>query len=201
MSIALDRLLKLPEVFSLHDLSKDTFNMASLRPETAKKFVLRMCDRGYIQPAGPRTGYYYNLVKDSMGYANRKLEVAELMYPEAIVIGHNVLHNYGWITQIPRTFDVAIDGSRRSVAQIDGVSLRRRNADWFACRQEDDSILRYGESPFYIDSLTPRAALEDIRIHQDMWVPERDDLFIPDDDDEGIERLEQPSLRLTRFRP
>src|SRR5690606_3613791 len=162
MSITLDRLLKLPAVFSLYDLTKETFIQSPMRLDSAKKLLMRMQDRGYVKSAGPRTTYYYNLVKDPMGPSNRVLEVAELLYPEAMVIGLNVLHAYGWITQIPRTFDIAVDGSRRSLATIDGVELRRRSPAWFHKQQLDDAVLRYGESPFSLDSLTPRAALDDI---------------------------------------
>lgn len=190
MSIALNRLTKLPAVFSLHDLTKETFIDEPMKLDSAKKFVYRLLQCNFIQPAGPRTSYYYNLIKDPEGPSNRPLEVASLLYPEAIVIGLNVLHAYGWITQIPRTTDVAVSNDRRSYAQIYGIELRPREVKWFAQQQDNEAILRerLDESPFPIDSLTPRAALDDIRQARDIWVPGEDDLFIPDDEEEGVVR-------------
>ena len=188
MSIAIDRLLKLPAIFSIHDLTKETFT-DPLKIDTAKKFVLRMVDQKYIQAAGPRTSYYYNLIVDRNGPKNRQLEVAELVYPEGIMIGLNVLHAYGWITQIPRTFDVAVRSDRRTLTQIYGIEPRKRPLSWFALQQDNDAVLRENESPFFIDSLTPRAALDDINHMQDIWVPGSDDLFIPQNEEEDVIRL------------
>lgn len=162
--------------------------------DAAKKFVQRMQKRAYIAAAGPRTAYYYNLVKDSHAQLDRRLEVVQALYPEAIVIGLNVLHHYGWITQRPYTFDVAVDGARRSLCKIDGVELRPRSRDWFAEQHFNNAILTGDESPFGIDSITPRAALDDIRDMQDIWVPDPDDLFIPQDEEEGVMRSPQARL-------
>lgn len=196
MSLSVDRLLKLPPVFSLHDLTRHTYLGRGMSLDAAKKFLTRMQEKSYIAAAGARTAHYYNLLKDPYGARNRPLEVAELLYPEAIVIGINVLHAYGWVNQIPRTIDVAVNASRRTLCKIDGIELRPRPRAWFAEQQSNDAVLRHGESPFMIDSLTPRAALDDIYKVRDMWVPGHDDLFIPSDEEEGVERLSQSRLML-----
>jgi hypothetical protein len=194
MSNSLLRLTKIPSTFGLHDLTKEGTLGESLQRENAKKFVSRMLKLGVIQPAGKRAGVYYNLVRDPSAAQNERLVAVSRLFPEAIVIGISVLHAYGWVTQIPHTIDVAISSSRRTVPEVNGVCLRRRNAKWFSQQQAADAILRTGESPFYLDSLTPRAALEDVRKNSDIWQPDDDDLSIPDDDEEHIERIYRPRI-------
>lgn len=192
MSNSLLRLTKIPSTFGLQDLTKEGALGEALQRENAKKFVSRMLKLGVVKPAGKRAGVFYNLVRDPSADQNERLVAVGRLFPEAIVIGINVLHAYGWVTQIPHTFDVAISSSRRTVPEVSGVTLRRRNAKWFAQQQEADAILRTGESPFYLDSLTPRAALDDIRKSSDIWQPDDDDLSIPDDEEEHIERIYRP---------
>jgi hypothetical protein len=88
------------------------------------------------------------------------------------------LHAHGWTTQIPQVFDVAVLASR-SLRQFERVHLVPRPKRWFAALLESGQLLRAGESPFSIESVTPEFALEDAREFQDVWVPDPDDLDIP----------------------
>ena len=160
----------------------------SMGEAAAKKFVLRMTAQGAVKLAGPRTGCYFNLVADRDGPQNRVFEVVQILYPDAVVVGASVLHAYGWITQIPRKLIVAVGDRRRSLASIDGVEILQRPRDWFHRQQSQQAILRLGESPFPLDSLTPRAALDDVLAVRDSWSPDEDDLSLPEDEEEGVIR-------------
>lgn len=186
------RLKDLPALFSLAELCR----LQEMPVEAAKVWVKRMAHAGLVQFAGPRAGLYYNLLRFPNAPQDALLEAVGRLYPDAIVIGANVLHTYGWVTQIPQVIDVAVT-PRRSMASINGVRLRPRPRTWYRDQQGAGSILRYGESPFVLDSLTPAAALEDLRANgsADMWIPDPDDLYIPDDPEEGVTRHE-PMLQI-----
>jgi len=181
---SMDRLSQLPPVFSLADLCR----LHEMSVETAKLWINRMVRFGKVKFVGPRTGYYFNSLLFPDAHVNNMLDAVQAIYPSAIVVGANVLHAYGWITQIPHTYDVAVI-SQKSLAAVYGVKLHMRPRSWYIKQQKKNAILRQGESPFPIDSLTPAAALEDAHKHTGIWVPDPDDLYIPDDPEEDVVRL------------
>jgi len=189
---SMDRLSKLPALFSLTDLCR----LHGMSIESAKLWVNRMARLDKVKFVGPRTGYYFNSLIFPNAHINNLLDAVQAIYPSAIVIGANVLHAYGWITQIPQIYDVAII-SQKSLAAIYGVELHMRPRSWYIEQQKNNAVLRQGESHFSIDSLTPLAALEDARAHKhtSIWVPDPDDLYIPDDPEEDVIRLTAPSKR------
>jgi len=191
-----DRLYNLPALFSLADLC----SQQHLSVEVAKLWINRMAKTDRIKFVGPRTGYYYNSLFFPNAHVDHVLDAVQAIYPSAIVIGAKVLHAYGWITQIPQVHDVAV-ASQKSLVTIYGVQLHPRPRQWYAQQQANDAILRQGESFFSIDSLTPVAALEDARAHQHtgLWVPDHDDLYIPDDPEEDVVRLPAQGKK-SRFR-
>lgn len=183
---AFERMRQLPPVFSLQDLCR----IHGMDVDGAKVWVKRMRKRSMVRFAGPRTSYYYNIALYPDAPRDHLLDVVASMYPDAVVVGARVLNAYQWITQIPNDYDIAV-APRRSYAAIDGVVLHVRPRTWYRAQQAAGAILREGESPFQIDSLTPAAALKDIHDHPDgrMWTPDPDDLYIPDDVEEGVTRL------------
>jgi len=179
----LDRLMQLPPVFRLEDLLH-----LGLARETAHTSVMRWADRNLIVQAGPRAGVYFNLVRDRDGPVNRLLEAARKLYPSAVVIGPAVLHAHGWTTQRPHETDVAVL-KMPTARQIKGLHFVMRAQAWYG--QEAPHLLRAGEdSPFEIDSLPPERAVKDAKEHGDVWLPDADDLEIPDKGD-GIVPIER----------
>jgi hypothetical protein len=179
------RLKELPALFSLAELCR----LQEMPPEAAKVWVKRMARTGLIQFVGPRAALYFNVLRYPNSPQDNLLEAVGRLYPDAVVLGAHVLHAYGWVTQIPQIVDVAVT-PRRSMAAINGIHLCPRPRTWYREQQDAGAILRYGESPFALDSLTPAAALQDLRDHGtgDMWIPDPDDLYIPDDVEEGVTR-------------
>ncbi|WP_029954257.1 hypothetical protein [Achromobacter sp. DH1f] len=186
---AIARLKSLPAVFSLAELCR----LQKMPVEAAKVWVKRMARADLIQFVGPRAGLYFNLLRFPNAPQDNLLEAVGRLYPDAVVLGAHVLHAYGWVTQIPQIIDVAVT-PRRSMAAVNGVHLCPRPRTWYLEQQAAGAILRYGESPFALDSLTPAAALQDLRAHgtSEMWVPDPDDLYIPEDQEEGVIRHGPP---------
>lgn len=182
---AVTRLKDLPAIFSLADLCR----LQEMPVEAAKVWVKRMARTGLIQFVGPRAALYFNVLRYPSSPQDNLLEAVGRLYPDAVVLGAHVLHAYGWVTQIPQIVDVAVT-PRRSMAAINGVHLCPRPRAWYREQQDAGAILRYGESPFTLDSLTPAAALQDLRTNGtgEMWIPDPDDLYIPDDVEEGVTR-------------
>lgn len=181
----IDRLTTLPVVFTLNDLVR-----LGLTRETAYKTLMRWSDRGVIEQAGPRAAVYYNLLVDREAADRHRLAAARLLYPTAVVIGAAVLHAHGWTTQPPKIVDVAIL-ERPSMKSLTGVHLVMRPRRWY--ERFVPELLREGDSPFEIDSLAPAAALADAHAWRDVWVPDEDDLDIPDD-------VESPAASIARER-
>lgn len=177
MSSTIDRLLSLPEVFTLADMAR-----LGLKGQAAHTFLLRARDAKRIAQVGVRAGAYYNLIKDQLGPVNRKLDAVRKLYPSAVLGGAAVLHAAGWVTQIPQRYLVMVL-ARPSVKIIDGVDLLLRNERWYRLQSELGNIVNERDSSFGITTLTPRAALEDARKYQDSWMPDEDDLDIDEDEE------------------
>jgi len=152
------RLLELAPLFSLVSLAR-----MGLPRTQAHVFLARATAAGLVASAGPRTGIYYNLLRDPHGPQNRTLEAARLLYPSAVVIGLAVMHDACLTSQIARQIQVAVL-NRRTVKSIDGVILVRRPRSWYRTMQS--STIPAHESSFGIPALTPQAAFEDGKEHQ-----------------------------------
>ncbi|WP_432263553.1 hypothetical protein [Cupriavidus sp. TMH.W2] len=156
---------RMPAVFSLRDISK----LLDRDHAAVKATVARWKDQGMVKAAGQRLGLYYNLVRHPNWEENRALAV-KMAYPSAVVIGPNVLHRHGWITQIPQALAIAVlnDGSHPS---MDGVELFKRSMRWYR------KFSPWGEPIYGLPALTPENALLDCLEHADkMWCPNVDDL-------------------------
>jgi hypothetical protein len=176
MPSATEILRKLPPVFTLLDFLRAAPQSAA----TASIMLARLARREWIKNAGRRSTVYYNLLVDPAAAENRKLEAVKRLYPSAVVVGPACLHAHGWTTQIPQVTDVAVL-DRRSVKPIDGLNVVTRSQAWYAMLAEKKQLLTRGASPFPIESVKPQFALEDAQRHQDVWIPDADDLDIPDD--------------------
>jgi hypothetical protein len=177
MARAAEILLNLPSVFTLSDFIRESGS----QPAVAKNMLVRLARRTWVKNAGVRSTVYFNLLRDPRGADNRVLEAVKRMYPSAVVIGPACLHVHGWTTQIPQITDVAVLQSP-TLKQFEGVNLVPRPRLWYADLIEREQLLREDASPFPIASATPAFALEDARRHQDVWVPDPDDLDIPESD-------------------
>jgi hypothetical protein len=177
MARAADILLKLPPVFTLVDFQHAT----GAKPAVAHVTLTRLAARQWVKHAGVRSSVYYNLLVDPQAADNRVLEAVKRAYLSAVVIGPACLHAHGWTTQIPQVFDVAVLASP-SLRQFGGVRLVPRPKRWFGTVLESGQLLKAGQSPFSIESVTPAFALDDAREFEDVWVPDPDDLDIPAED-------------------
>ncbi|MCA3266798.1 MAG: hypothetical protein ING19_12095 [Azospirillum sp.] len=166
------RLRKLPAIFSIGDLCR----LQDMGEKEASVYLSRWKDYEFVHGAGPRLGLYYNLIVSPDWRRMRAAAIARL-FPSAVVIGPSVLHNHGWTTQVPQDIHVAIL-SEDSVPKMDGVAIFRRSKRWF------ERAHPFGDDIYGLPALTPEKALLDARRfgeRQNMWVPDPDDLDIPDE--------------------
>ena len=176
----IERLLPMPEVFDL-----GMFVMASgLDKESAKVNLSRWASKGYIEMAGPKAGIYYRRLAATMG-ASEQIEAAvRMLYPSATICGPSVLHRAGWTTQIPQQLHVAIE-TRPSVAQLFNVVLYERPIEWFRAIHQNRGFeaevgIQPSGLPAGLRALKPAWALADMYSARDGWVPDDDDLDIPE---------------------
>ena len=169
---ALTQLRKLPAIFTIADLCR----IHDMSRKEAAVYVSRWKSYELVHAAGPRLGIFYNLIVAPEWKKSIPTAIARC-FPSPVVIGPSVLHNHGWTTQIPQTIHIAIC-TEDSVPQMDGVSILRRSSPWFK------KAAPYGEKIFGLTALTPEKALLDARRNgtkQKMWVPDIDDLDIPEE--------------------
>ncbi len=178
VSSAIDRLRALPAVFDLPTFSR----VVDLEWEASKVCLARWHARDLVKPAGPRTGVYYNLVKQPSVTWDMRVEAVQMIYPSAVLVGASVLHSAGWTTQVSRVLTVGVK-ARRSYAMIDGIHLSGRSPGWYRLVHDRLSIEhRQGFSTFGLKALTPAMALADVHANAGGWKPDPDDLDITDDD-------------------
>lgn len=168
---AFERLRSLPKSFSIEQLSL----LCDLAPHMAAKYASRWIEAGLIVPAGPRVGYYANLVADPAQSRSSAWRTQALLYtyPSATVVGASVLASAGWVTQIPRETQIAVLAPARR-ARIDGFDVSARTRRWF---ERTHAFCRPGEQG--LRELTPAMALADAYARADTWHPDPDDLEIP----------------------
>ena len=168
---AVERLRALPPVFRGSDLSL-RFGWST---HEAGEYLRRWKRRELVKPAGPRAGVYFNLISEASAPETHLEEAVVMLFPSAVVVGASVLHEAGWITQIPRQLDVAVL-RRRTFPAIKGVVPHPRNIFWYRLvhsrleRTEGRDVPR----------LDPPFALADALKCRDGWVPEPDDVEFPE---------------------
>jgi hypothetical protein len=169
------RLKSLPEVMNLNTLSR----MMGVSRQMAQTYLTRWKSRGWIEPAGPRAGIYFNLIANSAAAEEHRIVALLMAYPSALLMGESVLHAAGWITQIPAEIQVAVE-KRLSYRRIHGFVINPRTIQWFVTAQiiapDKAKFATYG-----LRSLTPAYALMDLYCSEGAWHPEINDLDLPDD--------------------
>lgn len=177
----IDHLQKLPDVFDLRLFCLTT----GIERDSAKVMMSRWAQRGHIELAGPKAGIYFKRLGSNMEPGQQIAAAVCHLYPEAVLCGASVLHRNGWTTQIPHALHVAVP-TRPSLTQLHGVVLFERPHKWFT------NMFRHkGLEPPLLDTslndpfsrlriLKPAWALEDMRHAQDGWIPDEDDLDLPE---------------------
>jgi len=107
------------------------------------------------------------------------------LYPSATLCGASVLHRNGWTTQIPRSIQVAIE-DRPSLVLLHGVDLFPRSTQWFTTISQNRAFepnprVSLETPSSRIRVMRPAWALADLRSFKDGWIPDEDDLDLPDD--------------------
>ena len=171
---AIERLRALPPVFRSSDLA---LRFGWSRHE-AGEYLRRWKQRDLVKQTGPRAGVYFNLISDASAPQTHLVEAIATLFPSAVVVGASVLHEAGWITQIPRQLDVAVL-RRRTFPAVEGVVLHPRNIFWYRLVH---GRLEHTEGQG-IPRLDPAFALADALKYRDGWVPEPDDVEFPQAED------------------
>jgi hypothetical protein len=190
-----DRLLELPDVFSVAVLSR----VMNIAKPAALVYLSRWSQRRWVAPAGPRTGIYFNLVRLPKAESELRTEALRMRYPSATLCGASVLHAAGWTTQIPANMHVAIE-ARRTYAQFTEFELHPRPLEWFRVAQADHALLAATAASFSsygLRTLSPAWALADLMETKGAWHPDPDDLDISARDERAVEsaRLAIRTLR------
>ena len=171
---AIERLRALPPVFRGSDLSLH-FGWST---HEAGEYLHRWKQRDLVKPTGPRAGVYFNLISETSAPQTHLEEAIITLFPSAVVVGASVLHEAGWITQIPRLLDVAVL-RRRTFPAVKGVVLHPRNIFWYRLVH---SRLERTEARG-VPRLDPAFALADALKYRDGWVPEPDDVDFAEAED------------------
>lgn len=181
---AFDRLKELPAFFSLNSLVRQS----GMSRETASVALQRWAAKGWVLPAGPRSGAYFNLIVDPKAADNQKISAIMHEYPSALLASESVLHSAGWTTQIPSTLCVFVE-TRRSYVSLSGVSIEGRSLAWFRAMNNRGAIKKNGDgdiNAYGLRFLDPVWALPDMYASKSAWHPDEDDLDIPDDKVEDL---------------
>lgn len=177
------RLLELSPVFSPVDLSAQ---LGAGKLSTARVLLTRWHRAGLTMPVSPRGGICLNLVKlravASMDYGGMTVDVqysdhsvwrpwleqaVARAFPSAIRVGAEVLHEAGWITQLPRNLTVATVregiGSRSVVSDALTEQLRIvvRPARWYSTVHDGGGVLQFEGRRAPMNTLSPTWALAD----------------------------------------
>lgn len=181
---ALERLRNTPECFT----DKTFMRLNKLSPETTRVTLSRMKSGNLIQSAGDRSGVYFNLLKNENAANEHMINALLFVYPTAVLAGESVLHNAGWITQIPSSVTVAVL-KRKSLQKLNGFSIETRDLDWFKSMKDlflsADSA---GFTTYGLKSIPPEYALMEV-FKQGGYGLDLDDIDIPDDKVELVSLL------------
>lgn len=169
------RLRSLPPLFSLHDL-----RVQGLAPGTERNALSRWKAAGFVDPVGPKLGWYYNLVADHRGRDEHLGAAVRAVFGSAVLIGPSVLNFRHWTPQPPQVATVAVPLSR-SYPRIDGAFVHGRPAEWFAAVRA--AVRAEGIGPHKLPQLPPEYALADMVRHGDcLYSLQPDDIEIPEDE-------------------
>lgn len=161
---ALERLRKLPEVFTL-DAAAASLGCG---PRMALTHVEQWRNRGLVASSCPRVGIHFNLLRNPRAIEERRMEALALLLPGAVVGGPSAVHGAGWTTQIPRRIDIMVP-SRPSFPELDGIDIHGRPQPWV------ETAKNWIALPGPVPWLDPAYALADC-VDQGIWTPDPDDI-------------------------
>lgn len=173
---ALEKLRNMPEWFT----DRMFMRVNRLSAETTRTTLSRMKSGGLIESAGERSGVYFNLFKNPDAPNAHQVHALLSVYPSAVLVGESVLHNAGWITQIPSTITVAVL-QRRSLQKLTGFSIQEKNVSWFKSMfphflsSDTANFTTYG-----LKAIPPEQALA-LLFQEGMAGLDIDDVDIPDE--------------------
>jgi predicted transcriptional regulator of viral defense system len=172
---AFERLRKLPQTFSLEQMCL----LSDLDKPQALKYVSRWTQSGMLATAGPRVGFYANLVvAPQLAQQSQWRDLALLhVYPTAVIAGISALNAAGWTTQHPHQTHVAVLAPANR-ACVDGFDITPRPRRWYGAVHEG---IERAVNPGDLARLEPAWALADLWSRDDAWHPDPDDLDLPDD--------------------
>lgn len=193
---AMERLRALGPTFSIEQLCL----LQDLPREAAQTYVSRWMAAGHLRSAGPRVGFYANLVvaPDLADSDDWLVQALLHTYKAPVRIGASVLNEHGWITQHPHEVQVAVLGPANR-SKVDGFEVLARPRTWFE-RVHDSLLVGDGAGGGAIRarprrdlatlppapqlrSLPPALALADVfgsTGQGGLWQPDRDDLEVPE---------------------
>ena len=166
---AVERLLSLPDAFSLNACA----TLLGIEKRVAKVYLSRWSAAGYIKASGPRTGFYFNVLKNRSAPSELLAEAMRHVYPTAMVRGVTVLHAAGKTAQGPQLIEVAVLAPLNR-ARTDGFDARAKPRRWYAAVQE----MKEQQGLFGLPSLQPEMALADLYATPNDWHPDIDDLEV-----------------------
>lgn len=184
---AADRLMSLPDVFSVAELSLiEGFTDRRI----ASQYLWRWKTGAKVLPLGPRAGVFINLVRNPQGATDAALWERALLkaMPSSTVAGYEVLAESGLSTQVTHSRYIIVS-EKDSLRAVDGAQVSSRPVRWFK-----EIIVQGGlvsgataGSGSLLPRLTPGAALADLVLYGDSC---------PDVDDVDLEELDADQCAL-----
>lgn len=166
---AVQRLMELPDAFSLNTLA----TLLGIEKGAATVYLARWSAAGYVQASGPRTGFYFNVLKNRNSPAEFMVQSILHVHPSAMVRGSTVLNAAGKTTQVSHQVDVAVLAPANR-AHTNGFQETPKSRRWYASMQG----MRTKDGLYGLPSLCPEAALADMYATPGDWHPDVDDLEV-----------------------
>ena len=166
---AVQRLLGLPDAFSLNLCA----TLLGIEKGAAKVYLSRWVAAGYVKASGPRTGFYFNVLKNRNSPAEFLPHSILHVHPTAMVRGATVIHATGMTTQVTHQIDVAVLAPANR-AHSDGFVEWPKSRRWYVAMQD----MKLKDGLFGLPALQPEAALADMYGTARDWHPDIDDLEV-----------------------
>lgn len=191
----------LPAVFDLRDMEI----FLGLSRKTATQYCWRWSSQEFIRSAGPKTGVFFNIVRDRNADAHEREAVEKAIRNPVVVIGASALHEHGWTTQMSRRTEIAVAVNRenQSFPVVDTVSAVPRSLRWFSAvfPRSKPGAGGYRVAPpefALVDAVMwgdrfrslPKARQEELRAaNRTIWSPDPDDIDVDTDPEEAVSRI------------
>lgn len=166
---AVQRLLSLPDAFSLNLCA----SLLGIEKGVAKVYLSRWAAAGYVKASGPRTGFYFNVLKNRSSTSEFLPQAILHVHPTALVRGATVIHASGMTTQVSHQIDVAVLAPANR-AHTDGFAEWPKSKRWYVAMQD----MKLKDGLFGLPALQPEAALADMFATPNDWHPDIDDLEV-----------------------